>query len=159
MDVRTRAQTQQISGGQARRRGASLRRRVVWLGLVLGLAVWAVAPLGPGRSLIPVASAHATLGRSDPRANAQLQAPPSQVRLWFSENVNPGTSRIVVVDPTNRQVDGGDSHVNPGDSTEIDVSLPLLSSGTYIVTYQTQSADDGHVSGGSYIFRILRPHA
>src|SRR5262249_2643680 len=146
-----------MSGEQSTWRHIPLRRLGVALGLVL--ALFALVPLGPGHSLIPVASAHAILVRSDPEATAQLQAPPSQVRLWFSEDVNPGTSRVVVVDPTNRQVDGGDSHVNPGDSTEIDVSLPLLSSGTYIVTYQTQSADDGHVSGGSYIFRILRPHA
>src|SRR5262249_11863840 len=154
MDMREQPQRQQMSDEQSGRRRTSLRSVGVLLGLVL--ALYSLLPLGPGRSLIPVASAHAILLRSDPVANAQLQAPPSQVRLWFSENVNPGTSRVVVVDPTNRQVDSSDSHVNPGDSTEMDVSLPLLSSGAYIVIYQTQSADDGHVTGGSFIFRILR---
>jgi putative copper export protein len=36
------------------------------------------------------------------------------------------------------------------------VSLPLLKSGTYTVVWRVQSADDGHVSSGSYYFQIAR---
>jgi copper transport protein len=129
------------------------------MGLALGmlLALLALLPVGPGNGLIPIASAHAILVRSDPPANAKLQAPPSQVRLWFSEDVNGGTSRVVVVDPANRQVDNKDAHVSSGDSKEMDVSLPLLPAGSYVVVWRTQSADDGHVTGGSFLFRIAKP--
>jgi copper transport protein len=86
-----------------------------------------------------------------------LQTPPSSVHLWFSEEINPITSRVVVVDPANRQVDRGDSHRESSDNTELEVSLPLLPAGTYVVVWRTQSAVDGHVAGGSFLFQIARP--
>lgn len=143
------------SGRRARRR---TRVRIL-VGFVLGLVLCLAAALpgGPAASLIPSASAHALLVRSDPAADAIVQAPPSQVRLWFSEDVNAQASHVVVVDPSNREVDRSDSRVNPGNPREMDVSLPLLAAGTYVVAWRTQSTDDGHVTSGSFIFRIARP--
>jgi putative copper export protein len=77
--------------------------------------------------------------------------------MWFTEAVNPLTSRIWVVDPANREVDRQDSHVSGSDPREMDVSLPLLPAGTYVVVWRTQSAEDGHIVGGSYYFQIARP--
>jgi methionine-rich copper-binding protein CopC/uncharacterized membrane protein len=143
-----------------RRRPASAVRRLaalgmaICLGLLLSLA--ALVPLGPLSGLIPIASAHAFLLRSDPPARALLPAPPSAVRLWFSEDISPLTSRALVVDTTNRRVDNHDSHVNSGDAREMDLSLPLLRSGTYVVVWRTQSAEDGHITGGSFYFQIAQ---
>jgi copper transport protein len=138
-----------------------LARHVRPLALALGLGVVLVAlawgPLGPLARGIPTASAHALLVRSNPAADAVLSAPPAQVQMWFSEDLNTLTSRAVVVDTANRQVDRNDSHVNDDNPREMDVSLPLLPAGTYVVTWRTQSAEDGHIVGGSFIFRIKRP--
>ena len=106
------------------------------------------APTRPAHAL------HALLVRSDPTANAILAAPPSQVRAWFSEAVNPASSRLVVIDPANHEVDTRDSHVNAGDPAELDIDLQLLRPGAYIVVWRTQSEQDGHITGGSFIFRI-----
>jgi methionine-rich copper-binding protein CopC len=142
-----------------RRRAArsALRRLALALTLALGALTVLLAPVGPGRGLIPVAAAHALLVRSDPAADAILQSPPTHVRLTFSENLNAGTSRAVVVDTTNRQVDDKNSTVNAGNAHEMDVGLPLLKAGTYVVAWRAQSADDGHITSGSFIFRIARP--
>lgn len=142
----------------ARRIGHGTRRRLplrITFGLAFALLLALFAALPSGQ--IPVASAHALLVRSDPAADAILQAPPSQVRMWFSEDLNPQTSRAVVVDPSNREVDQNGSRVNPNNPREMDVSLPLLPAGTYVVAWRTQSAEDGHIVGGSFIFRIARP--
>ncbi len=141
--------------GVARRHWRTPPVVVVMLGLLLALGM--LLPVGPIGQLIPTASAHALLVRSDPAADQILKAPPGEVRMWFSEDLNPLTSKAVVIDTTNREVDNKDSHVNPNDSREMDVSLPLLPAGTYIVDWRTQSAVDGHVVGGSFIFRIARP--
>jgi copper transport protein len=106
---------------------------------------------------IPVASAHAYLLRSDPPANTILDAPPQIVRMWFSEELNPFTSHAVVVDTTNHEVDTGEGTVNSSDATEMDVTPLLLRAGTYVVVWRSQSAQDGHITGGSFIFRIARP--
>ena len=136
---------------------SALRRLALALTLALGALTVLLAPVGPGRGLIPVAAAHALLVRSDPAADAILQSPPTHVRLTFSENLNAGTSRAVVVDTTNRQVDDKNSTVNAGNAHEMDVGLPLLKAGTYVVAWRAQSADDGHITSGSFIFRIARP--
>jgi copper transport protein len=122
------------------------------------LALLAFSPVGPAANLLPTASAHAVLVRSDPAANAILNAPPSHVVLWFSEDVNPLTSRAVVVNTANQEVDNKDAHVSDDDSKQMVVTLPLLKAGTYVVVWRTQSADDGHIAGGSFIFRIQAPN-
>ncbi len=114
-------------------------------------------PFGPLKNMIPSAAAHAYLLQSSPEANAVLQAPPQQVLLWFSEDLNPSTSRAVVVDTTNRQVDSGDAQVSSTNSRQIQLGLPLLPAGTYVVVWRSQSAEDGHIAGGSFLFRIARP--
>jgi copper transport protein len=133
------------------------RRFLVVTCCAIALLLLALSPLGQATGLLPTASAHALLVKSDPAANAILNAPPSQVRMWFSEDINPGTSRAVVVDTTNREVDNKDAHVSDDDSKEMIVTLPLLKAGTYVVVWRTQSSNDGHITGGSFIFRIAAP--
>jgi putative copper export protein/methionine-rich copper-binding protein CopC len=106
---------------------------------------------------IPVASAHAYLLRSDPPANVVLNAPPQMVRLWFSENLNPFTSHAIIVDTTNHEVDTSQGTVNSSNAMEVDVTPLLLRAGTYVVVWRSQSAQDGHITGGSFLFRIARP--
>jgi putative copper export protein/methionine-rich copper-binding protein CopC len=136
------------------KRPGAVHRRLLALVLAGIFVLLALLPLGGST---PSASAHALPTRSDPPANAILQAPPSQVRMWFSEDPNPFSSKLVVVDPANREVDQKDSHVSSSDSREMDVSLPLLPAGTYVVVWRTQSAEDGHIAAGSFLFRIARP--
>ena len=152
-----RGPDRELAQRSGRGRRASVRRALFAgaLGLLLLLAVG--VPLGPLSHLTPNASAHALLLRSDPKADAILQATPSEVRLWFSEAINPLTSKAVVVDPTNHEVDRGDSHRDANNDHEMEVSLQLLPAGTYIVDWRTQSEEDGHIVGGSFIFRIARP--
>src|SRR6266571_3409753 len=121
------------------------------------LVLLTMLPLGPLSLSIPVALAHAYLLRSDPPANAVLNAPPQMVRLWFSENLNPFTSHAIIVDTTNHEVDTGQGTVNSSNAMEIDVTPLLLRAGTYVVVWRSQSAQDGHITGGSFIFRIARP--
>jgi copper transport protein len=105
-----------------------------------------------------IASAHAILLRSDPPKDAVLQAAPSQVRMWFSEDLNPAFSTATIVNAQNQPVDQKDAHVSPSDSKEMDVSLkPNLPPSVYIVVYRTDSAIDGHVLRGSFIFTVANP--
>ena len=150
-----------------------LRARWYALALVLGLslALLTLLPVGVASQMIALASAqtlptspvrpqlpaHALLVRSVPAARAILQTPPSSVQMWFSESVNPLTSRATVVDTTNREVDNRDNHVSPSDPKEMILTLPFLPAGTYVVVWRTQSAEDGHIVGGSFYFQIARP--
>ncbi len=110
-------------------------------------------------------SAHAILVRSDPAQDSTLSASPPQIHMWFSENLNPTFTTAYVVNAANSvarvesdpktHVDQGDAHVSHVDAKEMDLSLePNLPSAVYIVLYRTQSADDGHILNGSFLFTI-----
>ena len=102
-----------------------------------------------------IASAHAILVRSDPAKDSVLSIAPKQVRMWFSEALNPAFSTAVVVNGENKQVDNRNAHVSSSDQTEMDVSLqPNLPPAVYIVIWRTDSAADGHILRGSFIFSI-----
>jgi copper transport protein len=102
-------------------------------------------------------AAHAVLISSRPAADEIVPSPPTSVQMIFSEALIPTTSKALVVDTTNRQIDLKNSHVSQSNGKEIDVALPTLSAGTYVVVWQTQSATDGHVAKGSFHFSIARP--
>ncbi|GCE17866.1 copper resistance protein CopC [Dictyobacter kobayashii] len=130
-------------------------RRYYNAGRMLGLA-FPLAMLLLFFSALP-AEAHAILLRSDPGKDAVLSTPPSQVSMWFSEDLNPSFSTAEVVNASNTQVDAKDSHVAANDPREMIVSLPNnLPAGVYVVVWRTQSADDGHVLRGSLRFSVAQ---
>ena len=124
--------------------------------LLIGLAL----PLALGLTLMfpAIASAHAILLRSDPAKDSVLSIPPRGVRMWFSENLNPTFTTAIVSNGVRERVDNHDAHISPNDTKEMDLTLkPNLPPAVYIVVYRTQSADDGHILQGSFIFSIARP--
>src|SRR5947209_15778093 len=105
-----------------------------------------------------ISEAHAILLRSDPAKDAVLRVAPDQVRMWFSEALNPAFSTAVVVNGANQRVDNRDAQVAPGDTSEMDVTLqPNLPPAVYVVVWRTDSNDDGHVLTGSFLFTVARP--
>jgi methionine-rich copper-binding protein CopC len=125
------------------------RLAILTFALVAGLAFSFFA-------FVPSAAAHALPVKTDPSPRELVQAPPPRVVIQFSENVNPQVASIRVLDQARRPVDSNDTQVDPADPHIVSVSLPLLKSGTYTVVWRVQSADDGHVSSGSYYFQIAR---
>jgi copper transport protein len=125
-------------------------RRIVLKALPLALCLIFLLP--------SIASAHAILLRSEPRQDARLNPPPSQVRMWFSEDLNPAFSTAVVVNANNQRVDKKNAHVSVGNTQEMDVTLtPDLPPSVYAVVWRTDSADDGHILTGSFLFTVDRP--
>ena len=89
------------------------------------------------------------------RKNSVLSIAPKQVRMWYSEALNPAFSTAVVVNGENKQVDNRDAHVSSSDQTEMDLTLqPNLPPAVYIVVWRTDSAADGHILRGSFIFSV-----
>ncbi len=98
--------------------------------------------------------AHANLVRSDPPANSAQKTPPTRVRLWFSEAVEPSFSSVSVLDKNGDTVDKKDSHRLADDPTGMEVSLTDLPQGLYTVVWKTMSAVDGHITSGSFSFTV-----
>jgi methionine-rich copper-binding protein CopC len=76
---------------------------------------------------VTLAGAHAILQRAEPPAESTVHTPPTHVRLWFSEQLEPGLSSVRVVNEGGKQVDTGDAQVDRAAPNHLHVSLsPLL---------------------------------
>jgi copper transport protein len=104
---------------------------------------------------LSLASAHATLVRSDPPAGAVVDRPPGEIFTWFSQALSTG-SKLSVFDEQFQSVDDGQTFIDASDATLLRVRLNSLIPGRYTVNWKT-SAVDGHVSSGSFDFTVSPP--
>jgi methionine-rich copper-binding protein CopC len=125
--------------------GARLRPRPLAAVLVaLGLAVAALA------------EAHAQLARSAPPAASTLRSAPAEVKLWFTENLEPSFSRAHLLDGRRQRVDGVEGRVDGDNAALLRMPMPpTLPAGRYTVVYRVVSVDS-HVTAGELTFRIVR---
>ena len=99
--------------------------------------------------------AHAFLKDADPGVGSTVRTSPSQVRIRFTENIEPAVSSIQVFDASGKEVDKRDLHLDRSDHALLHVSLPSLGAGTYKVAWRVVSVDT-HVTSGSFTFRVVR---
>ena len=112
------------------------------------VAVVAALLLGAG-----VASGHAFLDHAEPRVGSTLKSPPSQVRAWFTQKLEPTFSTLEVVNERGDRVDQGPAKAEPANPTLLQVPLKPLGPGTYRVKWRVLSVD-GHVTEGDFTFRV-----
>lgn len=124
--------------------------------LILSLLVALLMPLF---TLLPMRSvyAHAEYDHSEPAADAVVEAAPTQVRIWFTQELfrRKGVNSIEVESPDGVRVDQNDLSIDDDDRTLAMVSLsPTLSAGAYTVHWSSTSAEDGHEGKGEFTFTI-----
>ena len=99
--------------------------------------------------------AHAFLERAEPAVGSTVQTSPSEVRVLFTENIEPALSTVQVFDASGREVDKQDVHLDRLNHAVLHVSLPPLEVGSYKVVWRAVSVDT-HVTKGSFDFRVAR---
>lgn len=99
------------------------------------------------------AAAHAFLDHASPRVGTVVHSAPSEVKLWFTQELEAAFSTLRVVDGNGRQVDQKDKQMDPKDPSAMQVSLPPLPPGTYRVYWRVLSADT-HVTEGDFSFVV-----
>lgn len=101
--------------------------------------------------------AHAFLKEADPGVGSTVQTSPSEVRIRFTENIEPSVSSIQIFDASGKEVDKRNLHLDSSDHALLHVSLPQLGAGIYKVVWRVVSVDT-HVSNGTFTFRIVARH-
>ena len=99
--------------------------------------------------------AHAFLQRAEPAVGSTVQASPSEVRVLFTEKIEPAISTVQVFDASGKEVDKHDVHLDRSNHALLHVSLPPLEAGSYKVVWRVVSVDT-HVTNGSFNFRVVR---
>ncbi len=123
-----------------RRRGMSVLAAV---GLLVSMWLLGTAP----------ADAHALVVGTNPRAATRVARAPAELRVAFSEAVRPLGQALSLQGPDG-QVRLGQVRHPDGRAEVLTATLPVLSDGSYLVSWRIVSADDGHVEAGSFAFAV-----
>jgi len=99
------------------------------------------------------AAAHAVLQRAEPPAESRLKRSPEEVKLYFTERLEPAYSAVRVVNDRGEQVDRRDGHVDRANPALLRATLPMLPPGTYQVRWRVLSID-ADVTEGGFTFRV-----
>jgi methionine-rich copper-binding protein CopC len=104
--------------------------------------------------LIQVSWAHAFVDHTEPAVGSQIHSAPAQVKIWFTEKLEPALSKIQVFDTSGQQVDKRDVKIDQSNAALLTVSLPELKPGKYKVIWRAVSVDT-HVTTGNFTFELL----
>ena len=99
--------------------------------------------------------AHAFLKDAIPSVGSTVQTSPNEVRIRFTENIEPAFSIMQVFNASGKEVDKRDVHLDRTDHALLHVSLPSLEAGIYKVVWRVVSVDT-HVTNGNFTFRVTR---
>ncbi|NOS68177.1 MAG: hypothetical protein HOO67_07530 [Candidatus Peribacteraceae bacterium] len=100
------------------------------------------------------ASAHATPVLYTPASSSVVAEMPEAVTIRFSERIETFASSITVFAPDGKKVNEGPGTVDRSNTHIFSVPVNATGSGTYTVSWQVISADDGHFTKGAFIFSI-----
>ena len=103
--------------------------------------------------LCQVASAHAFLDHAEPRVGSKVSTSPDEVKIWFTQELEPAFSSIKVFDASDNEVDRKDTHQDDTDKKLLIVSLSTLPQGEYKVVWQVVSVDT-HRTNGDFKFHV-----
>ena len=119
------------------------------------MAKWfAVLPVATlALTLAAHALAHAHLDRAVPAVDSTVRESPRELKLWFTQRLEPAFCTVRVTDSQGKRVDNNDARVDGADAKTLRVSLPRLAPGTYRVQWRVLSVDT-HVSEGNFRFDV-----
>ena len=116
----------------------------------LALGLVGILAAVPAETAAPL---HFALERSTPEADATVQ-PPSEIRLWFTQEPQEGTTSIRVVEAEEAGVHVTDAAQAGDDPTSFHVQIHgTLPPGTYTVSWRGMG-QDGHVVRDSFQFTV-----
>ena len=96
------------------------------------------------------ATAHALLNGATPRVGSSVSAPPREVSLSFTQNLEASFSAMSVTNASGQRVDSGSVSVS---GSTMRVGLRSIGPGTYRVHWRVLSVDT-HTTSGNFSFRV-----
>jgi len=99
------------------------------------------------------AGAHAFLDHAEPAVGSTVHATPAEVRIWFSERLEPAFSTAELQDASGRRVGTQDATVDASDPALLRMAVPPLAPGRYRVKWHVLSVDT-HVTEGDFTFTV-----
>jgi methionine-rich copper-binding protein CopC len=107
-------------------------------------------------ALANLASAHAQLDHCTPAPGTAVATAPTEIRCWFTEEIDSKASSLVVADANGTRVDNNDGHLdlNDPEHKQMFATVKSLATGVYNVTWHTVTSDDNGISDGVFYFGV-----
>jgi methionine-rich copper-binding protein CopC len=99
------------------------------------------------------AAAHAFLQRADPPVGGTVTGAPREIRLWFSEPLEPRFSGADVTTASGDKVETTSVRLDDADHRQLVIDVPPLKPGSYRVRWHVVSVDS-HRTEGSFTFQV-----
>ena len=115
------------------------------LALILSVALGSLSAGG--------AHAHAKVDTAEPKANSELSQPPKEIRLHFSDTLEPAFTKIMLHDAKGVAIKLPKALVDKSDAKTASAQLPVLRAGEYLVRWSTMTRDS-HKVKGEYRFKV-----
>jgi methionine-rich copper-binding protein CopC len=97
--------------------------------------------------------AHAFLDHADPKVGGTVTNSPTEIKMWFTQNLEPAFSTVEVQDVKGKQIDKKDAHLDDKDKSLFIITVPSLPDGTYTVIWHAVSVDT-HRTQGRFKFTV-----
>jgi copper resistance protein C len=101
------------------------------------------------------ASAQAFLDHAEPGTGSAVDTPPTEIKIWFTKNLEPDFSQIQLFDRHAKQVTGNLATVDADDPSLLRLSVPALAPGKYQVRWRAVSVDTRMTVGG-FLFTVRK---
>ena len=107
-------------------------------------------------ALSGIAAAHAKVDRCKPEVGSTNATAPTEVRCWFTEELDTKQSTLSVTDSNNQRVDNNDAKVDLDDKEhkQVVATVKALSQGVYKVSWRVLTPDDNATTEGEWFFGV-----
>ena len=95
---------------------------------------------------VAAAYAHGTVETSSPKDGATLTAPPAEIRMKFTETLEPAFTSVKLIGPSGQEV-APKEKVRVEDGKTVVLPLPTLSPGAYKAQWMSAGHDGHHIHG------------
>jgi copper resistance protein C len=99
--------------------------------------------------------ANAFVDHAEPAVGSTVDTPPTEIKIWFTENVEPAFSQIQLLDRRSRLVTQNKAVVDSDDLALLKLSIPPLKPGIYKVNWKVVSVDT-HMTVGTFSFTVRK---
>jgi copper resistance protein C len=101
------------------------------------------------------ASAQAFLDHAEPGVGTAVDTAPTEIKIWFTKNLEPDFSQILLFDRHAKPVTGNLATVDADDPSLLRLSVPALAPGKYQVRWRAVSVDT-HMTVGGFSFAVRK---
>jgi methionine-rich copper-binding protein CopC len=124
--------------------------------MVIRASAWPMLTIAVALSLAQgaPASAHAALSRAIPRVGSTVATSPTEVRMWFSQDLEPAFSGASLLGVSGKESAASKAIVDAADRRQLVIPLSRpLAAGRYQVKWGVVSVD-GHRTEGDFRFTV-----